>query len=118
MPREHRIPRNDWFVVRDGKRVLHLHSPQPNDMFWFTYVMSSIEESDATELPQGFWDAPFELEEAVTGARFRHVFTGLAPSRRLGERVAIRGVLPWAIVREAPTWWERLSQWLRWRRGG
>lgn len=103
-----------WFVVRGGVRAALLENPRQEDMFWFSYEVTALPEAHESVYTSDFWRDVFEVENEW-GQRVGNVFAGKVQPRAQGERVWLRGFVPYRLeLPQAQSWAKRL--WSRLRR--
>jgi hypothetical protein len=103
-----------WFIIRDGVRAALLERPRQEDMFWFSYEVTALPGAREPVYAPDFWGASVEVENEW-GGRVANVFAGETQPRAPGERVWLRGFVPYRV--EPPrsrSWVKRL--WSRLRR--
>lgn len=104
-----------WFILRDQVRAALLEHPRQEDMFWFSYEVTALPGARESVYVPEFWRDAFEVENEW-GGRVAQVFAGKTQPRAQGERVWLRGFVPYRVEPARPrSWMKRL--WSRLRRG-
>lgn len=89
------IPDQKWFIIRNDVRVALLEHPRQEDMFWFSYEVSTLPDAVESISSPEFWRGVFEVEEGISRIRVGPVFAGRVRPRAEGERVWLRGFVPY-----------------------
>jgi hypothetical protein len=89
------VPDQKWFIIRDGVRVALLERPQQEDMFWFSYEVTTLPDALESVSSPDFWRGVFDVEEDTSRVRVGPVFAGKVRPHAEGERVWLRGFVPY-----------------------
>jgi hypothetical protein len=102
-----------WFVELGGCRLAALTDPRFEDMFWDSYAVARLAESEQEReaiYTKAFWDQPgLVFRNRVTGEVTSHAFRGGQTPTRHCSRITMRGL----YSSLQPTILERVLLWFR-----
>ena len=84
-----------WYVIREGLRAALLEHPRQEDMFWWSYAVTALPQAPGDVYSPEFWQGTTEVEHEGSGFRIRSVYAGRVQPRAQGERVWLRGFIPY-----------------------
>ena len=103
-----------WYVIRDGQRAALLEHPHHEDMFWWSYEVTALPGAPGDVYSPEFWQGTTEVEHERSGFRIASVFAGRVQPRAAGERVWLRGFVPYPRApKPPPSWIERVVGFFR-----
>jgi hypothetical protein len=106
-----------WFVEKDGRRLAALSDPRFEDMFWYSYDVEPLGETDAERaavFTKELWHQPgLVYRNRVTGEVAPHAFPGGGVPTKGAPRIWMRAL----YTSLTPTMLERVLLWFRgWKR--
>jgi hypothetical protein len=85
----------EWHVVCGGRLLARLRSPEPEDMFWFSFeIVPESEPADPRLMDEAFWGGEgWRIVAAASGREIDPVVASIQGLDRERRRVRLRGVL-------------------------
>lgn len=82
-----------WTVELDGRVVGELHNPRWEDMFWYSYAVRRLGESDSPLDDDALWnECRFSFRSRTSGERVDRALVGGTSPYVQSDRVLMRGL--------------------------